>query len=159
MNDRRGHRKLRLTSRKHFKPKPKQVQNRVPISCLSQELQPPELKISLPLQAYVDGHVKSVDSLQNRVRKCGAIPSGMERHPLQPNLFVCTFCIGWTNEIKNRTFNVYKIDFFDCGAEVILSVAIKEDFSWIVLYRRQCINRELCSILRNMPSEMDSGMF
>ena len=68
MNDRRGHRKLRLTSRKHFKPKPKQVQNRVPIS-LSQELQPPDLKISLPLQAYIDGRVKSVDSIQNRVSK------------------------------------------------------------------------------------------
>ena len=158
MNDRRGHRKLRLTSRKHFNPKPKKVQNSVPTS-LSQELQPPDLKISLPLHAYVDGRVKSVDSLQNRVRKCGAVQSGMERHAIQPNLFVCAFCIGWTDEIKNRTFSVYKVDFFDCGPEVILSVAIKEDFSWIVLYRRQCINRELCSILRSMPSEMDSGMF
>lgn len=65
MNDRRGHRKLRLTSRKHFKPKTK-----------SSSTQPFDYSISFPLNAYVDGPVKSLESLQSRLKSCGAIPSG-----------------------------------------------------------------------------------
>ena len=75
MNDRRGHRKLRLTSRKYFKPKPKRAQTTIPVSL---QLQSPDLKISLPLQAYVDGCVRSIEILRERVRKCGDLPSGME---------------------------------------------------------------------------------
>ena len=74
-------------------------------------------------------------------------------------LYVPYVCVEWTSEIKNETFTVYKVEFFDCGPEIILSLAIKKDFSWIVLYRRQCVNQEFCSLLRIMPSKMDSGMF
>jgi len=68
MNDRRGHRQLRLTSRKHFKPKPKRI---------SSSTQPFNYSISFPLNAYVDGPVKSLESFQSRLKSCGAIPSGM----------------------------------------------------------------------------------
>ena len=75
MNDRRGHRKLRLTSRKHFKPKPKRGCDSIP-GRLSQEPPAPNFKISLPLEAYVDAPVKCLSNLLNRLRNCGAIPSG-----------------------------------------------------------------------------------
>ena len=68
MNDRRGHRKLRLTSRKHFKPKPKRS------AC---NTQPFDCNISLPLAAYVDGPVNTLTNLQSRLTSCGAIPSGV----------------------------------------------------------------------------------
>ena len=68
MIDRRGHRKLRLTSRKHFKPKPKRNHNK------SQEF---ELGISLSLSAYIDGSVKAVENLQIRLNNCETVPSGI----------------------------------------------------------------------------------
>ena len=68
MIDRRGHRKLRLTSRKHFKPKPKRNRNS------SQVL---DLRISLPLSAYIDGPVKTVENLQIRLKSYEAVPSGI----------------------------------------------------------------------------------
>lgn len=81
MNDRRGHRKLRLTSRKYFKPKPKpkRVHDSIPVR-LSQELEPPDFIISLPLEVYVDAPVTSINILQNRLKSCGTMPSGMDRH-------------------------------------------------------------------------------
>ena len=33
-------------------------------------------RISLPLSAYTDASVKSVDALHNRVKSCAVIPSG-----------------------------------------------------------------------------------
>ena len=63
MNDRRGHRKLRLTSRKHFKPKPK--------GPLKEQQQPVlDFKLSLPLAAYTEAPVKSLDILHGRLKKC-----------------------------------------------------------------------------------------
>lgn len=71
MNDRRGHRKLRVTSRKHFKPKPKRP--------LKEQQQQPVLdfKLSLPLAAYTQAPVKSLDILHGRLKKCAIVPVGM----------------------------------------------------------------------------------
>ena len=79
MNDRRGHCKLRLTSRKHFKPKPKRCSNTVErktasIPGLNEQFL--DCNISLPLSAYTDASVKSVDVLYNRVKSCAIISSG-----------------------------------------------------------------------------------
>ena len=70
MNDRRGHRKLRLTSRKHFKPKPKG-----PLKEQQQHLL--DFKLSLPLAAYTEAPVKSLDILHGRLKKCAIVPVGM----------------------------------------------------------------------------------
>ena len=73
MIDRRGHRKLKLTSRKHSKLKPKQV-------CAveqPQEVQPPGLEISFPIAAYTDAPVSTVNNLQDRLKSHGTIPSGI----------------------------------------------------------------------------------
>ena len=79
MNDRRGHCKLRLTSRKHFKPKPKRCSNveRKTASIPELNEQFLDFNISLPLSAYTDASVKSVDVLYNRVKSCAIIPLGM----------------------------------------------------------------------------------
>jgi len=69
MIDRRGHRKFHLTSRNHFKPKPKQLLTwAVPVdetvSCpQADELPSPQeeltsLKISLPVSFYVDSPLR-----------------------------------------------------------------------------------------------------
>ena len=91
MNDRRGHRKLRLTSRKHFKAKPKRVCKSIP----AQELQPPNYQISLPLQAYTDAPVKCLNNLLNRLKTCEATPSGMRNHNFITQLYVLFICVFW----------------------------------------------------------------
>ena len=77
MNDRRGHCKLRLTSRKHFKPKPKRCSNVLRETATTPGNEESlNFRISLPLSAYTDASVKSVDALHNRVKSCAVIPSG-----------------------------------------------------------------------------------
>ena len=68
------------------------------------------------------------------------------------------FGIGWMNEVRDGKLSIYKVDFLDCVPEIMLSVTIQDNFSWIVTYRRQHVNKEFCSILRNMPFELNSGM-
>ena len=87
MIERRGHRKLRLTSRKHFNPKPKRAQNRTasvdetpPADELYVHKKPSSLKISLPISSYMDSPLRSIDELLGRLKKQGSIPSGMERN-------------------------------------------------------------------------------
>lgn len=70
LNDRRGHRKLRLTSRKHFRPKQKRP--------LKEQQQPVlDFKLSLPLAAYTEAPVKSLNILHGRLKKCAIVPAGM----------------------------------------------------------------------------------
>ena len=65
--------------------------------------------------------------------------------------------VGWTNIIQNMKLCIYHLSYVENGPEVLFSVAIQENFAWIVLYRKQIVNPEYCSLLRNMPSEMNSG--
>ena len=75
MNDRRGYGKLRLTSRKYFKPKPKSSTKSSVVSDLVLAV-PVSLSVTLPLSAYTDAPLTSTDILHNRLKKCEAIPSG-----------------------------------------------------------------------------------
>ena len=75
MNDRRGHGKLRLTSRKYFKPKPKQPTTSSVTSDPVPAV-PVSLNVTLPLNAYTDAVLVSMDNLHNRLKRCEVIPSG-----------------------------------------------------------------------------------
>ena len=87
MNDKRGHRRLRLCSRKHYQPKPrKQPLHKeesllvsIPLSNISIQL-----KVTLPLSSYTDGQVVSLNLLHNRMERCGFLPSGM----------ICLYCFA-----------------------------------------------------------------
>ena len=74
MNDRRGHGKLRLTSRKYFKPKPKR-----PMKTVTLDPVPMALNVSLPLSAYTDAPLVSMGILHNRLKESKAIPSGNQK--------------------------------------------------------------------------------
>ena len=76
MIDRRGHRKLRLTSRKHFQPRPKRF-NRNSGNGQPQEEQTPSFKVSVPILAFTDAPASTVNSLQSRFKKSGDILSGI----------------------------------------------------------------------------------
>ena len=80
MNDRRGHRRLRLCSRKRYQPKPRKQQLHkeenflVSISLSNISI---SFKFTLPLSSYTDGQVVSLNLLHNRLECCGSLPSGM----------------------------------------------------------------------------------
>jgi len=79
MIDRRGHRKLRLSSKKHFKPKLKQ---RAPVIARVIDVEatpkkPTCLEVSLPADAYINAPVSSISNLQDRLERYGGIPSGI----------------------------------------------------------------------------------
>ena len=84
MNDRRGHRRLRLTSRKHFKPKPKLPKSlrvsisRQHVSVLKVSL-PVELlnfHVSVPVISFLNAPVSSVLNLQQRLQLLDKLPQG-----------------------------------------------------------------------------------
>jgi len=78
MNDRRGHRKLRLCSNKHFQPKPKRLPVSIPLQDVSalKVSVPPSFKVSLPMSAYTDAPVESIETLHGRLKQSAVIPSG-----------------------------------------------------------------------------------
>ena len=155
MNDRRGHGKLRLTSRKYFKPKPKRSTK----SSVTLDLVPAvpvSLSVTLPLSAYTDVPLTSIDILHNRLKKCEAIPSGNSDH--LKYLFSIFYFLGWTNEIHSKELCIYNISYVKSGPEVLFSLTVHEDFTWMVLYRRHIVNPDNCSLLRSMSSEMNSGV-
>ena len=95
MNDRRGHRKLRLNSRKHFKPKQKLPKN-LPVSVSLQHVSvlkvslPIELgnfQVSIPLTSFLDVSVPTVTVLHTRLQSLKKIPEGITF--LKKNVFSC----------------------------------------------------------------------
>ena len=160
MIDRRGHRKLRLTSRKHFRPKPKRVHDSIGIE-QSKEVQPSSLNISFPISAYVNAPVSSLNNLRNRLKSYGAIPSGTWQEYANSLSYTfallvltthfCCVLIGWTDELKEETL------VFKTRPGVVLSLTVHEDFSWTLCYQRQCIHQEFCCLLKDLPSEINTG--
>ena len=51
-----------------------------------------------------------------------------------------------------------KLEACSTGPEVTLSLTICENLSWSVSYRNQRVNQEFCRLLRDMPSEINTGI-
>lgn len=85
MRERRGHRRLRMTSKKHYETKkyfPKQLlvcipRREVSILKMSLPLNLLRFHMSLPLTHYTDSALASIDILYNRLKKLEMIPSGI----------------------------------------------------------------------------------
>lgn len=90
-NDRRGKRPLRLTSRKYFQPKPKRLRVSIPlkdVSVLPVSL-PLSFNVKVPLSAYQDPPVESIETLNNRLKECAVVPEG--RHTAMRMCVINTF--------------------------------------------------------------------
>lgn len=88
-SNRRGHAKLRLCSRKNYKPRPrkKRLPTSFPISIplknvyvfkVSLPLNLVSFKVSLPISAYTDMPLLSLDILHERLKHHNALPSGID---------------------------------------------------------------------------------
>lgn len=116
MIDRRGHRKLRLTSRKHFKPKPKIKQptlDGISVEARPKEPEPTCLKVSLPVEAYINSPVDSITKLQDRLlRYAGGIPSGMDKQLYKAKKISVDFLCSYYHRNLPVHFLTMKIPFF-----------------------------------------------
>ena len=85
MSDRRGHRKLRLCSKKHYETKkyfPKKLLVSIPkrtvtILRVSLPIDLVRFHVSLPLSAYTNVPVASLDILHHRLKQSGLISQGV----------------------------------------------------------------------------------
>ena len=87
--DRRGHCKLRLSSQKHHKPRPKRSKvlptsflvsiplKNVNVFRVSLPLDLVSFKVSFPRSAYTDALLESIDHLHDRVQCSKELPSGI----------------------------------------------------------------------------------
>ena len=57
--------------------KVKNLMETISIGDICEDEESQDFHISLPLSAYTDASVKSVDALHNRVKSCAVIPSGI----------------------------------------------------------------------------------
>ena len=73
--------------------------------------------------------------------------------------YCCVWPLGWNDEASNGQLSIFQVQSFEHGPEVMLSVMIKENFSWAVSYHKQLINPECSNILKSIPSELNSGMY
>ena len=74
---------------------------------------------------------------------------------------VCkSYCvmIGWAGEVKEGTLVFFKLETIKIGPEIVLSLSIKQDFSSTVYYRREIVDKDCCSVLKNMPSSIKTSI-
>ena len=66
--------------------------------------------------------------------------------------------IGWNSELRNGVLSIYKLEFLpQSGPEVLMSLIIQKNFSWMLSYQKLHVNQALCGILKNVPSQMNAG--
>ena len=76
------------------------------------------------------------------------------------NMLLCVLyfiVIGWTVEVDG-TLVFFKCEILNDRPEISLSLTVNGDFSWNAFYHKQCINKESCCVLRDIPSTLDTGM-
>jgi len=63
---------------------------------------------------------------------------------------------GWADEMEERALVMFKLE---AGKEVTFSLKIFEDFSWTTSYRKRSVNQEFCSLLKDVPYKINTGIF
>ena len=126
------------------------------------------LKVSLPIMVYVNAPASTVNNLENKLSSHGDVPSGISHRDIvmhislfTHNMLLCVlYCIviGWRVEVKDGTLVFFKCEILNSRPEISLSLTVNGDFSWSAFYHKQCINKESCCVLRDIPSTLDTGM-
>ena len=153
----KGTQKVKAYNRKHFRPKPKRICDSIAVE-QSQKVQPSSLKISLLIAAYINELASLLNILQDILKSYGAIPSGIWRGYTNSisytfALFLLTihFCcvlIGWTDDTSCFQKRPRSCFVFDSLWTFFLALS----------YQWQYIDQEFCCLLRNLPSEVNTGM-
>lgn len=128
-------------------------------------MQPTCLKVSLPITAYINAPLSTVNNLQDRMKNHEAIPSGIRYGYVNSIILlsfllmlICCVLIGWTDELMEGTLVIYKVEVFQTGPEFVLSLTIHEDFSWTLCYQKQYVDRQFFCLLSDIPSGINTGI-
>ena len=155
MRERKGHRKL---SRKYYENKyfPKKLLVSIPrrAVCILKVSLPVNLvsfRVSLPISAFSESPVASLDILHNRMMLLRAVPQS-KSYALETTICNLIYLSDWNYHIKDGVLSIYQLCILDKGPVIMLSLTIKKDFSWVVRFQKQPL------ILQNMPSCINSGI-
>ena len=64
---------------------------------------------------------------------------------------------GWVNFSQGNKLCFCQLVNGDSGVEVTFSVAIDEDFTWTIKYKKHTIPCETSRLLKNIPPHINSG--
>ena len=156
MRERKGHRKLRLCSRKYYEKNkyfPKKLvsipRRAVCILKVSLPVNLVSFRVSLPISAFCES---PVTSLHNRMMLLRAVPQS-KSYALETTICNLIYYLSdWNYHIKDGVLSIYQLCILDKGPVIMLSLTIKKDFSWVVRFQKQPL------ILQNMPSCINSGI-
>ena len=168
MNDRKGHRKLRLTSRKHFKPKPKLPKSlkisismqHVSVLKVSVPIDLVNFHVSIPLSMFLDSPVPTVCVLHRRLQSLGKIPQGIAKCCFNELIYFYTLSLGWSTSIQNGMLVVVEVSCLEKSPGPILlkTIKVNSDFTWTVTYRGHLVSNK-CEVLQRFPSLINTGKF
>lgn len=161
MSERKGHRKLRLCSKKNYERKRRAVskhqavlsgstENTAHIDFSDRQTQPKvntkmqhqeevvSLTVSVPVLYFTEQAVSSLDMLHRRLQRFDAILE------------------DWIYVFENGEISVCQLGNSDKGLQVTLSVTIKEDFSWILTYRGESVEPKFCTFIQDLSLSTNS---
>lgn len=57
----------------------------------------------------------------------------------------------------DNQISIYRLGTFEHGCEVLTSLTIKANFSWTLSYKKQIVNPENSSVIKDTPQFLNSG--
>lgn len=176
MSEKKGHRKLRLCSKKNYEKKRTEARRRALLtkSCdrelpdtssqfleSSKKSQVEEnivsLHVSIPLSYFTDYPVQSLEVLHRRLHMVDTISEGMLCFAFL-YVYIIYLFIEWIYVYEDTKISICKLSSADKGLAVTLSLTIQEDFSWDLTYKGDTVDPKACRYLHGLPLLTNSGM-
>jgi len=120
---------------------------------------PLSFKVSLLLSSFTDIPLSSLESLLFRLKQCDVAPLGTVILCIYYAGTLYSFPIEWISTIQSKELRIFQLGYLKSSTEVLKSLTIREDFSWVVSYKGETINPLHCDLLKNIPSLLNSGIF
>lgn len=146
----RGHRRLRLCSKKNYERKKYQARS-VDASNDARHDAPQSSSIELS-----DDSVSTITELRDGLQLLDSLNGN--KVPLFYILIIYIHILGWIVSFSEQVLRVCKLRCSDTSAQVNFCVAVKSNFSWVVTYRDSTLETDKCTNLSHIPAVLDSGM-
>jgi len=111
---------------------------------------PLSFNIKLPLSAYRDAPVESLETLHIRLKECLQVRD-------ETLVLALHVTAGWIESYDGDQIHIYKLGCSEFGYEVLPSLTVRKNFSWILSYKKQIVKSENCNLIRDTPSLLNSG--
>ena len=147
MAERKGHRKLRLCSKKRYERTKYQA-------CKAKCVHVESLPISMPINVFQEARAPDIATLLCRLRLVNALPQGI----LFCNNVLCDInLLGWLDKSGETELCFYKLKTVECRVEVTVCLTVTTDFTWILSICGKVVER--CTLFREYSSTINSGVW